>query len=161
MLLKTSFSLSPPSQSKSSGSDEPIDVELPNQWLWDVVDEFIYQVNKHELLCNFCFSFQLIQFQSFVQFRGKLKSRSTDEIQQLKENSKVWNIHSMLNVLYSLVEKSNINKQVYWPLLLCTRNRSIYNMKTLCIVRFLPLSSPSPSPPLSLPLSLSPPSPLP
>ena len=52
------------------------------------------------------------QFQSFVQFRGKLKSRSTDEIQQLKENPNVWNIHSMLNVLYSLVDKSNINKQV-------------------------------------------------
>ena len=53
-----------------------------------------------------------LQFQSFVQFRGKLKSRSSDEIQQLMDNPKVWNIHSMLNVLYSLVEKSNINKQV-------------------------------------------------
>lgn len=28
----------------SLGSSEPIDVELPNQWLWDIVDEFIYQV---------------------------------------------------------------------------------------------------------------------
>jgi len=26
------------------GSDEPVDVELPNQWLWDIIDEFIYQV---------------------------------------------------------------------------------------------------------------------
>ena len=52
------------------------------------------------------------QFQSFVQFRGKLKSRSSDEIQILRENTKVWNIHSVLNVLYSLVEKSNINQQV-------------------------------------------------
>ena len=25
----------------------------------------------------------------------------------------MWNIHSVLNVLYSLVEKSNINKQVH------------------------------------------------
>ena len=58
--------------------------------------------------------FHSLQFQSFVQFRGKLKSRSTDEIQQLKENPKAWNIHSMLNVLYSLVEKSNINKQVLY-----------------------------------------------
>ena len=30
-----------------SGSDEPIDLELPNQWLWDIVDEFIYQVRTH------------------------------------------------------------------------------------------------------------------
>lgn len=27
-------------------SDEPLDVELPNQWLWDIIDEFIYQVAK-------------------------------------------------------------------------------------------------------------------
>ena len=32
-----------------SGSDEPIDLELPNQWLWDIVDEFIYQVCTHVL----------------------------------------------------------------------------------------------------------------
>ena len=71
-------------------------------------------------MSNFCpliysntFILHSIQFQSFVQFRGKLKSRSTDEIQQLKDNPKAWNIHSMLNVLYSLVEKSNINKQVF------------------------------------------------
>ena len=53
-----------------------------------------------------------LQFQSFVQFRGKLKSRSSEEIQKLKDTPNVWNIHSMINVLYSLVDKSNINKQV-------------------------------------------------
>ena len=26
-------------------TDEPIDLELPNKWLWDIVDEFIYQVS--------------------------------------------------------------------------------------------------------------------
>jgi translation initiation factor 3 subunit L len=75
-------------------TEEPIDLELPNKWLWDIIDEFIYQ------------------FQSFVQFRGKLKARSTDEIVSLKENQKIWNIHSVLNVLYSLVAKSNINQQL-------------------------------------------------
>ena len=53
-----------------------------------------------------------IQFQSFVMFRGKLKARTSEEIQTLKESPKIWNIHSILNVLYSLVDKSNINKQV-------------------------------------------------
>ena len=53
-----------------------------------------------------------LQFQSFVQFRGKLKARSAEEIISLKENQKIWNIHSVLNVLYSLVAKSNINQQV-------------------------------------------------
>ena len=33
------------SQSVHSDTDEPIDLELPNKWLWDIVDEFIYQVS--------------------------------------------------------------------------------------------------------------------
>ena len=40
---------------------------LPNVWLWDMVDEFIYQ------------------FQSFCQFRGKLQAKSEKEIERLKE----------------------------------------------------------------------------
>ena len=62
-----------------------------------------------------------LQFQSFVQFRGKLKARSTDEIVSLKENQKIWNIHSVLNVLYSLVAKSNINQQVCVCVCVCVR----------------------------------------
>ncbi|XP_064406136.1 eukaryotic translation initiation factor 3 subunit L-like [Halichondria panicea] len=76
------------------GSKEPVDLEIPNQWLWDIIDEFIYQ------------------FQSYVMFRGKLKSRSSEEIQLLKDNPKVWSVHGVLNVLYALVDKSNINKQL-------------------------------------------------
>ena len=40
---------------------------LPSVWLWDMVDEFIYQ------------------FQSFCQFRGKLQAKSEKEIERLKE----------------------------------------------------------------------------
>ena len=29
----------------STDTDEPVQLNLPNQWLWDIVDEFIYQVN--------------------------------------------------------------------------------------------------------------------
>ena len=25
-------------------ADEPVNLQLPNQWLWDIIDEFIYQV---------------------------------------------------------------------------------------------------------------------
>ncbi|KAJ1652240.1 hypothetical protein GGF38_005405, partial [Coemansia sp. RSA 25] len=42
-------------------SDGPTDLELPNQWLWDIVDEFIYQ------------------FQSFCTHRSRLNKRSEDE----------------------------------------------------------------------------------
>ena len=75
-------------------ADTPVNLELPNQWLWELIDEFIYQ------------------FQAFSQFRSKLSKKTDDEIDNLKRNPKVWNVHSVLNVLHSLVDKSNINKQL-------------------------------------------------
>lgn len=76
------------------GADEPVSLELPNQWLWDIIDEFIYQ------------------FQSFSQYRCKAKNKSSDDTEKLLQNQKVWNVHSVLNVLHSLVDKSNINQQL-------------------------------------------------
>uniref|UniRef100_UPI00358F99DF eukaryotic translation initiation factor 3 subunit L n=1 Tax=Myxine glutinosa TaxID=7769 RepID=UPI00358F99DF len=75
-------------------ADGPVPLELPNQWLWDIIDEFIYQ------------------FQSFSQYRCKLAQKTDDEINFLRTNPKIWNVHSVLNVLHSLVEKSNINRQL-------------------------------------------------
>ncbi|KAF6019700.1 EIF3L [Bugula neritina] len=75
-------------------ADGPVELQLPNQWLWNVIDEFIYQ------------------FQSFSQFRSKLSKKSDVEVQMLRENPKIWNVHSVLNVLHSLVDKSNINQQL-------------------------------------------------
>ncbi|XP_050393965.1 eukaryotic translation initiation factor 3 subunit L isoform X2 [Patella vulgata] len=75
-------------------SEGPVPLELPNQWLWDIIDEFIYQ------------------FQSFSIYRCKLGKKSESELEILKQNPKIWNVHSVLNVLHSLVEKSNINKQL-------------------------------------------------
>jgi translation initiation factor 3 subunit L len=46
-------------------------MQLPNQWLWDMVDEFVYQ------------------FQSFCQYRAKLKNKTQDEMHQLKQFDKV------------------------------------------------------------------------
>ncbi|XP_068760518.1 eukaryotic translation initiation factor 3 subunit L-like [Montipora capricornis] len=75
-------------------TDEPVPLSLPNQWLWDIIDEFIYQ------------------FQSFSQYRSKLLKKGEDEVGTLRANTKIWNVHSVLNVLYSLVEKSRINYQL-------------------------------------------------
>ncbi|XP_067950431.1 eukaryotic translation initiation factor 3 subunit L-like [Watersipora subatra] len=75
-------------------ADGPVALELPNQWLWNIIDEFIYQ------------------FQSFSQFRSKLSKKDPQEISLLRSNPKIWNVHSVLNVLHSLVEKSNINQQL-------------------------------------------------
>lgn len=75
-------------------ADEPVQLELPNQWLWEIIDEFIYQ------------------FQNFSHFQSMLNKRTPDEIEQLRTHLKVWNVHSVLNVLHSLVDKSNINRQL-------------------------------------------------
>lgn len=75
-------------------SDKPVQLELPNQWLWEIIDEFIYQ------------------FQSFQQFRAKINKKSEDEIGILKSNTRVWDVLQVLNVLHSMVDKSCINKQL-------------------------------------------------
>lgn len=75
-------------------ADLPVRLELPNQWLWEIIDEFIYQ------------------FQSFSQYRAKLEKKTKEELEILRDNSKLWNVLSVLNVLHSLVDKSNINQQL-------------------------------------------------
>ncbi|XP_022105099.1 eukaryotic translation initiation factor 3 subunit L-like [Acanthaster planci] len=75
-------------------AEGPVRLELPDQWLWDIIDEFIYQ------------------FQEFSKYRSKLSGKTDDEIAILRANPKIWNVHSVLNVLHSLVDKSNINKQL-------------------------------------------------
>lgn len=41
-----------------------VNMQLPNGWLWDMIDEFVYQ------------------FQSFAQYRGKLSMKSAEEVRQ-------------------------------------------------------------------------------
>lgn len=71
-------------------SSPDISLELPNQWLWDIIDEFIYQ------------------FQAFCQYRSKLKALSIEELTTLKNNPQLWNANTVINYLHSLVAKSNI-----------------------------------------------------
>ena len=67
---------------------------MPNGWLWDMIDEFIYQ------------------YQSFQQFRGRLSARSGDELQLLRKCDNIWNTSSVLNYLQHLVDKSGILKEL-------------------------------------------------
>lgn len=48
-----------------------VNMQLPNQWLWDMVDEFVYQ------------------FQSFCQYRAKMKNKTEAEIALLQQNEEV------------------------------------------------------------------------
>ncbi|KAL0958932.1 hypothetical protein HGRIS_014248 [Hohenbuehelia grisea] len=75
-------------------SDGPVQLELPEQWLWDIIDEFIYQ------------------YQSFCTWRSKVKSKTDDELGLLAEAGPVWSSYSVLNVLYSLIQKSKINEYI-------------------------------------------------
>ena len=75
-------------------AETPTKLELPNQWLWEIIDEFIYQ------------------FQAFSQFRSKLQKKTDSELDLLRDNPKIWNVHSVLNVLHCLIDKSNINQQL-------------------------------------------------
>lgn len=65
-----------------------LDLNLPGQWLWDIIDEFIYQ------------------FQSFCQYRAKLKNRPKEELSLLQNNPQAWNVNSVINFLQSLINKS-------------------------------------------------------
>ncbi|PNH07077.1 Eukaryotic translation initiation factor 3 subunit L [Tetrabaena socialis] len=60
-----------------------VNMQLPNVWLWDMVDEFLYQ------------------FQSFCQYRGKVQSMSPEEIDNLKKCDKAiypLNLHERSNL---------------------------------------------------------------
>uniref|UniRef100_A0AAG5D6X5 Eukaryotic translation initiation factor 3 subunit L n=1 Tax=Anopheles atroparvus TaxID=41427 RepID=A0AAG5D6X5_ANOAO len=76
-------------------SKEPVQLELPDIWLWELIDEFVYQ------------------FQNFAQYRARLTDKSEEEMDMLlNNNSKVWNILCILNVLHSLVSMSKIKDQL-------------------------------------------------
>jgi len=71
-------------------SSNEIALEIPNQWIWDILDEFIYQ------------------YQSFSQNRSKLKNKNPDELNTLNNNPNVWNTQTVINYLQNLVAKSRI-----------------------------------------------------
>ncbi|CAD6224788.1 GSCOCG00005553001-RA-CDS [Cotesia congregata] len=74
--------------------DEPVQLELPDQWLWELIDEFVYQ------------------FQSFSHYRANLTNKTPEEIENLSNHNKVWDILCILNVLHYLVDKSKIKSQL-------------------------------------------------
>ncbi|EJD37675.1 hypothetical protein AURDEDRAFT_116753 [Auricularia subglabra TFB-10046 SS5] len=73
-------------------SDGPVPLELPDQWLWDIIDEFIYQ------------------FQSFCLWRAKARAKGDPAADDDPALSQTWSTYSVLNVLYSFVQKSRINE---------------------------------------------------
>ena len=70
--------------------------DLQYYWAWDVIDEFIYQFN------NFC------------SYRARVarQASNAEEIDILRESPSTWGCYNVLNVLYSLIQKSQITDQL-------------------------------------------------
>ena len=71
-----------------------VNMQLPNGWLWQMIDEFIYQ------------------FQSFCQYRAKLHLKTPEEIEILKQCEGVWSPLTVLSTLQTFVDKSGIVKEL-------------------------------------------------
>jgi translation initiation factor 3 subunit L len=81
----------------SQHNQTPINLKLPEIWLWDIIDEFVYQ------------------FQAFCLYKANPGKRSAEELEELVEienTQNCFNIYPVLNILYSLLDKSQINVQL-------------------------------------------------
>ncbi|GAA6004551.1 hypothetical protein JCM10207_000930 [Rhodosporidiobolus poonsookiae] len=72
----------------------PLPLTLPIDWIHNLIDEFVYQ------------------YTSFALWRGKVAGKTDEEKAVLAESGQVWSCYSVLNVLYSLVQKSKIQDQL-------------------------------------------------
>jgi translation initiation factor 3 subunit L len=77
---------------RASEADAPVEVVLPVSWIWDTVDEFIYQ------------------YEEFSQYRSRSKDLHPEEIKLMGENPQVWNTVGVLKILSRIIEKSEIKK---------------------------------------------------
>ena len=71
---------------------------LPNGWLWDMIDEFVYQ------------------FQSYLQYRGELIGKTMEDIQALKNaDATMWDASAVIRILEQLVTRSGIREELKTP----------------------------------------------
>lgn len=71
--------------------DDDRSIELPNQWLWDILDEFIYH------------------FQTFCTYRNKIAKMQRDtDMLTIKSNPEVFDTTKVLCYLHRLMEASQI-----------------------------------------------------
>ena len=89
-------------------AEEPVDMELPNPWLWDIVDEFVYQYQSY---CRYRDQVAKLR-QQHLQTNNQVPEEITEVCSLLHTNPQIWNTYSVLNVLYSLREKVSMNEQL-------------------------------------------------
>ena len=73
-----------------------LNMQLPNGWLWDMIDEFVYQ------------------FQSYLQYRGKLAGKGAEELAALRaaEDLGTWKADDVVNFLNELAARSGIRDEL-------------------------------------------------
>jgi translation initiation factor 3 subunit L len=69
-------------------------MKLPNIWMWDIVDEFLYQ------------------FAQYTNIKGQIDERTPGEIEFLKSNPQVWDPVKVRSILENFIEVSNIREQL-------------------------------------------------
>jgi len=78
--------------------DNELSLALPAQWIWDLLDEFVYH------------------YQTYCQFRNKtLVKKSDKELVQIKENPQTFDTVKVLNYLHSLIRLSLIEEYLADP----------------------------------------------
>ncbi|GAA5968112.1 hypothetical protein JCM11641_003735 [Rhodosporidiobolus odoratus] len=75
-------------------SPGPVPLALPIDWIYNIIDEFVYQ------------------YTAFALWRSKVQGKTDEEKAVLAESGQVWSCYSVLNVLYSLIQKSKIQDQL-------------------------------------------------
>mmetsp|Transcript_66828 Transcript_66828/g.159947 ORF Transcript_66828/g.159947 Transcript_66828/m.159947 type:complete len:523 (+) Transcript_66828:169-1737(+) len=74
-------------------SKEELSLALPGQWIWDMLDEFVYH------------------YQTYCNFRNKaVKTQKKDDIKSMKENPEVWSTNRVLAYLHDIVQNSKIQE---------------------------------------------------
>jgi translation initiation factor 3 subunit L len=73
-----------------------LNMQLPNGWLFDMIDEYLYQ------------------WQHYLQYRGKLLGKTMEEIQALKnaDQSGMWDSAAVTQMLEQLVARSSIREEL-------------------------------------------------
>lgn len=80
--------------SDPSGNQMTKGIDLPNKWVWDIMDDFV------------------TQFENFSLLKEKQFNLAPNELEYLAERSDCWDVHNILNVLYSIINTSRMNEQI-------------------------------------------------
>ena len=88
-------------------------IELPNKWLWDIIDEFVYQ------------------FQSFQQFKSKAGKMTEDDKNMLRDEDNV-SQDSGYSVDYKVTKYYSIHSH-HCAILLTLHNLNILSHYLSCV----------------------------